>query len=188
MHSSETLLLVPVCWLQGSSPSEETRWWKWEAPPPRRWGRPAEGAVGLPLEKKKNMTNVVVLWLDKPWLHLRSPSYLCSTAAPSPWRTSARSASGYRLAPGSPSAQEPLSATGRPPDGCRAGKRLQEGRETSRKSENNWLANHINVCKRLSFQEDLKKTNLDFVALTSTFVHKIRGNTVFGLKRTYFKN
>lgn len=61
MPWTETLPFVPVCWLQGSSPSEETRWWKWEAPPPRRWGRPTEGVVGLPLEDKKK-TWTVMLW------------------------------------------------------------------------------------------------------------------------------
>lgn len=59
----------------------------------------------------------------------KASSYLCSTAAPSAWHTSSRYASSSRPTPSSPSAQADPFATGRPPDGCRAGTRLADRQE-----------------------------------------------------------
>lgn len=57
------------------------------------------------------------------------PSHLCSTAAPSAWRTASRCASSSRPKPSSPSARADPSARGRPPDGCRGRTRLEDRQE-----------------------------------------------------------
>lgn len=65
-------------------------------------------------------------------METKDPPDLCSTAAPSAWRTFSRCTTGSRLQRRSGSDPVDLAATGTPPTGCPAGTRLTRRTTTSR--------------------------------------------------------